>query len=125
MIVTAYHSTSISNAKSIISNGFRVPSSTTHSATDSRVGDYFSAIFFARNEKNAIYGNAIIKVKLNGKFMKLLQRKSNESASDVMHRSISIARKKGFDGVDTKYDTIGIAVINPKIISILNIGKRN
>jgi hypothetical protein len=124
--ITAYHTTTEQNAEGILKHGFRIPRNLSESASDSRVGVFFPAIFFARRlRNNEFYGDVVFKVQLNGKFMNLLPPKQKEDYRVNLFRSISAARENGFDGIDVgiKYDDIGIAVINPKIITIKEVKK--
>ena len=63
MRLIAYHSTGSEQAQSIMLRGFRIPRSTEESSTDAPHGDFFPAIFFAR-EPDTFYGPALFKVML-------------------------------------------------------------
>lgn len=122
MRIRAFHSTSVSKAEIIIRTGkFRLPTSTDESSTDSAIGIYYPAVFFARDPVNADYGPILFEVELDGTFMKWLPARRNESLSERLIRSLDAAKAKGKDGVDPNYDTVGIAVINPSVIKILSV----
>lgn len=121
MRTIAYHSTTPAKAQAIVKSGFRIPKKLAHSSTDSRVGTFYPAIFFARSASNAQYGSALITVILSGSFKKLPKGGVKLSLAENLAKTIAVARKQGFDGVDTGWDTSGIAVINPAVITIRSV----
>lgn len=96
--------------------GFRVPRGAIDSETDApAVGEFFPAIFFARDPRNAAYGPVLLRVKLSGEFVAWRARRG-ETLADTLHRLIGKAKMGRYDGVTGPSDTVGIAVTNPEAV---------
>lgn len=117
MSLRAYHSTSPDRARRILAEGFRIPRTIEEAATDGQVGAVYPAIFFARKPA-ANYGPTIIEVQLVGPLGKLMRSRRGEKYIDLFARSLERAHATGKIGVDTGWETGGIAIIEPSAIVI-------